>query len=293
MKALKVKFDNGISRNEGLNAGKYPLHHFYANKITDTVFRHPLNIAFAGYDEWIKGCCRKRTNSELFAVEFVRKGSMVFVQDGKKYTIEKDSVFLVREGADSEMLMGEDAYCFKMTACISGPLLNAALVSLGLNEANCIKLNEPAGLEKIMNAAIKELKSQDKGFQGRASELAYSILLRLGAEYSKRRYPAKLLEAVGLLESNLHKPLTLPEVCRSTGISQPTLSRLFRTHMNLSPIEYFIRQKMLAAKELLKREDMSIKEISQKLGYSNQLYFSSEFKKRMGASPKEFRLKPQ
>jgi AraC family transcriptional regulator of arabinose operon len=109
-------------------------------------------------------------------------------------------------------------------------------------------------------------------------------------EYKKSLFPADLANAVTFLENNIYGSLSLKKVCNSLGSSQSTLNRLFKKYLGASPIEYFIAQKMLAAKEMLKNDKLSIKEIAETLGYSNQLYFSTEFKKRNGSSPREFRF---
>ena len=292
MKKLNTFFDDGVSKIEGLNVGKYPLHHFFKTYAgnENKLFRYPLNIEFSGMDEWCKGCYRKRTNSELFAIEFIREGSLSFIQNGKKYLIEKDQLFIIRPGTDNEVFMEKHDYCLKMTSSISGPLLEPLLISLGIEDVDCIQLSNPLLLEEIMQSAIEELKNKKEGFHARCSEIAYNTLLQLGMEYKRSFYPISLANAVSFLENNIHNTLPLNTICESLGISQSTLNRLFRKYLGMAPVEYFINQKMLAAKEMLKNDKLSIKEIAESLGYSNQLYFSTEFRKRNGTSPREFRF---
>lgn len=289
---LNTYFDNGISRLEGFNAGQYPIHHFFRTYSgnENSLFRYPLNIEFSGMDEWSKGCYRKRTNSELFAIEFIREGGMTFIQEGKKYTVEKDQLFIVRPGADNEVFMEKHDYCLKMTSCISGQLLEPLLISLGMEKVDYIPLSNPQQLEKIMKSGIDELKDKKESFLTRCSEIAYRTILQLGMEYKSSLYPEELANAVSFLENNIYNSLSLKKICASLGNSQSTLNRLFRKHLGVSPIEYFINQKMLAAREMLKNDKLSIKEIAEMLGYSNQLYFSSEFRKRNGSSPRKFRF---
>lgn len=293
MKQTKIFTVNGNSKIEGFNVGKYPEHHFYSaySSLSENVFRYPLNIDFTGTDEWIKGCYRKRTNSELFAIEFIREGSMTYIQNGVKSIVEKDALFLVRRGTNNEVYMEEDNYCLKMTSSINGPLLEALLASLGLGNVDYIQISNPHKLEEIMREGIDELREKKDGFQYRCSEIAYRTLIQLGLEHKKSKYPPKLERALSFIERNIYNPISLNELCGSTGLSQPTLNRLFRKHIGTSPVDYFINQKMLIANQMLKNETMSIKEISQTLGYSNQLYFSAEFKKRHGQSPRDFRTK--
>jgi len=293
MKRVKVFNVIGNSSIEGFNVGKYPDHHFYSaySSLSENVFRYPLNIDFTGTDEWIKGCSRKRTNSELFAIEFIREGSMTYIQDGVRNIVEKDALFLVRHGTDNEVYVEKDDYCLKMTSSISGPILESMIASLGLENVNYIQISNPHRLEEIMQEGIDELREKKDGFQYRCADIAYRTLVQLGLEHKKSKYPPKLERALSFIERNIYNSITLNNICESTGISQPTLNRLFKKHIGKSPFDYFIEQKMLIANQMLKNETMSIKEISQTLGYSNQLYFSAEFKKRNGRSPRDFRTK--
>lgn len=48
---------------------------------------------------------------------------------------------------------------------------------------------------------------------------------------------------------------------------------------------------MLRAKELLRLENLSLKEIATMVGYSSLNAFSTQFKNTIGISPREFRMK--
>lgn len=121
--------------------------------------------------------------------------------------------------------------------------------------------------------------------------LVYELLLTLGEGVKIGKMPPSLHEALVLFESNLGQSFATLDLPRQCGCSSMTLRRLFRKHFHTTPIEYFIGMKMAYAKEALCCSPLSIKELSRQLGYSNQLYFSAEFKKRLGLSPKSYRLK--
>jgi two-component system response regulator YesN len=87
----------------------------------------------------------------------------------------------------------------------------------------------------------------------------------------------------------LSKTLSLSELAALLGSSRSSLARTFAQYLNETPINYFIRLKMDAAKSLLQNTNMQIQEIADYVGYNNSLYFSSEFKKRVGKSPREYR----
>ena len=65
--------------------------------------------------------------------------------------------------------------------------------------------------------------------------------------------------------------------------------KMFRDYTNISPARYMQELRLQEACRLLSGTAMSIKEIAFRLGYSNALYFSAEFRRFTGESPRNFR----
>ncbi|MFW6246048.1 MAG: helix-turn-helix domain-containing protein [Tangfeifania sp.] len=91
------------------------------------------------------------------------------------------------------------------------------------------------------------------------------------------------------MNKNLHKKLTLDEIAAEVGYSATYFSTLFKKEINYSPLSYFSHLKILKACELLDYTSQKIKEISFQLGYSDPYYFTKDFKKKMGMSPRQYR----
>ena len=88
-----------------------------------------------------------------------------------------------------------------------------------------------------------------------------------------------------------HPPenLSIQNVCRQFGISQTTLSRLFRNYANMSYNNYLIRMRVeMAQKMLREQKDSYIKDVATAVGYSDQFYFSRIFRSVTGMSPSEY-----
>ncbi len=67
------------------------------------------------------------------------------------------------------------------------------------------------------------------------------------------------------------------------------LSNLFSTVIGITLEQYIIKQKIEKVKEYLFYDELSIKEISYKLGYSSVAHLSSQFKKITGFTPTAFK----
>ncbi|HCE45227.1 MAG TPA: hypothetical protein DET40_16935 [Lentisphaeria bacterium] len=286
----KIVIDDGVTKLGGYNVGRYPIHHFIQNWVFESQSAMPLKLMAVGDDEWIEGCYRYRRNSDIFAVEHVVKGGMDFTQNGKKYHVGPGQVYLSHLGADNDTSTGSEGFCLKKTMIISGTLLPGILAITGLANTDVIKLRRPEFVACLIDKAYAESRDKTVNFMQNCSATSYHVLMELSSEINRSSYPPKLQMSLEILNRKMNEKLSVAEICESTGMSSVTLHRLFKKHIGMSPINYYILQKMEAAKELLAIPFLSIKEISQQLGYSNQLYFSAEFRKHCGASPKQFRM---
>lgn len=73
------------------------------------------------------------------------------------------------------------------------------------------------------------------------------------------------------------------------GYEYKYLSGLFSTTAGITLEQYIIRQKMEKVKEFLIYDELSVKEIAFRLGYSSMAHLSSQFKKIIGLTPTAFK----
>lgn len=98
-----------------------------------------------------------------------------------------------------------------------------------------------------------------------------------------------LTGAINYMYDHLYEELTLDDVATYMGLSKSYVNLIFKTHTKRAPLEFFTHLKIQQACKYLRLTPMYIYEISSKLGYEDQYYFSRIFKKVMGISPKNYR----
>lgn len=91
------------------------------------------------------------------------------------------------------------------------------------------------------------------------------------------------------MKEHVDATLTVEQMAREAGLSASHFSRLFTQQTGFAPVDYFIHLKMQRACRFLTLTPLSIKEISSKLGYADQYYFSRIFHKVIGQSPAAYR----
>jgi AraC-like DNA-binding protein len=93
-----------------------------------------------------------------------------------------------------------------------------------------------------------------------------------------------------IIDNNLNENLDLNKICSRIRWSKSYMIRKFKEETGRTPYDYMLIKKIELAKKILTLTDFSIKEIAEKLKFADQYYFSGIFKKKVGVSPKKFRM---
>ena len=92
-----------------------------------------------------------------------------------------------------------------------------------------------------------------------------------------------------LLVSDLSKRYTIEQLSAEFCISQTALKNTFRDVYGVPVAAYIKAERMKSAADLLLSTDLSVQEISEKVGYENQSKFSAAFRENFGTTPALFR----
>lgn len=87
-----------------------------------------------------------------------------------------------------------------------------------------------------------------------------------------------------------HADLKVPELARHCGMSESGLYAFFRAYANTTPIEEKNRVLVNRAVTLLGSTDLSVEEISDRVGFQSVAYFRKIVRKTTGKTPTEIRL---
>ena len=107
---------------------------------------------------------------------------------------------------------------------------------------------------------------------------------------AKRQGENKVVDVVQqYLENNMYNHITLEDVLRETCFSKSYITKLFRDYNGVSIMGHYMDMKIEEAKKLLSEDELSLTEVSEKLGFSSIHHFSSTFKKKTRMTPWEYR----
>lgn len=101
-----------------------------------------------------------------------------------------------------------------------------------------------------------------------------------------------LRNAREILVSQHMPPPTIDEIARRVGMSGTKLKSGFRSLFGHTIADYANDLRMTAAKDLLRKSDRPIAQVSAELGYEYQNSFTVAFRRKWGVLPKDYRRNP-
>ena len=96
-------------------------------------------------------------------------------------------------------------------------------------------------------------------------------------------------EVLNIIEKNYSNEILIDDICAELNINKCYFCSMFKKEIGLTFINYLNNYKIEKSKELLKNPNLSLLDISLSVGYNNQSYFSTVFKKTTSKTPLEFR----
>ncbi len=99
----------------------------------------------------------------------------------------------------------------------------------------------------------------------------------------------EIIQAQQWILRNYSGSFTIQGVASHFDMSLRTFNRRFKLATGLTPMEYLQSIRIGTAKDLLKQSNLSVADISYKVGYSDPGYFSKQFKKQVSLNPKSYR----
>lgn len=105
----------------------------------------------------------------------------------------------------------------------------------------------------------------------------------------EKRLSSDVKKAIEFIRNNLSIRLTTAEIANNLFMSQNTLAKRFRDEMGLPIGKYIDKLIFFEAEKLLTKSPLSVKEISDTLGFCDQFYFSRRFRQIFEESPLSYR----
>ncbi len=230
-----------------------------------------------------------------FQLIYITRGRGALKTNGKKqYPIHEGTLFMLFPGCwhwySPDGKVGWDEYWVGF----NGPYPQA------LQEKGFFSPRDPVfylGLDDFILHHFVDMfdivNGEAPGYQQRLGAIVIEILAKMTSFSLRQRQDSQSAQIVQkakfLFEESIYEDLDMVSAARSLGVSYPCFRQLFKDYTGLSPYQHFLQLKINKAKIMLEEGRYSVKEISYRLGFDNQYYFSRLFKKKAGVSPSLWR----
>ena len=117
-------------------------------------------------------------------------------------------------------------------------------------------------------------------------------ILRRAAEHEmKLPLMQTVSRAVDAIRRGYARNVSLEALAESCGLTLRNMQRRFQKAFGISPQEFLIKTRVLAAMRLLNSTSLTAAEIAAKSGFVDASSFAEQFKRRTGMTPTEYRAK--
>ena len=104
-----------------------------------------------------------------------------------------------------------------------------------------------------------------------------------------KNYSPYVRRALSYINENYQNPITIDSICNNFNINKSYFCNIFKKETNYTFTNYLNYFRIEKSKELLSNTDLSILDIALMVGYTNQSYYSTMFKKFTTITPVYYR----
>ncbi len=237
-------------------------------------------------------------HSATYQIQFLISGNVECVINNEPLPLKPKEVLFIKQGMTHSYTVDKETGASSLE--IEFNALDPDTVAL-LSTIRTITPDRDGILESLLRRIVRE--GQKKGL--RFTEMANALLTacviclaRLSTSPEDMEQVEKvaddpssskvLLAATNYIYQNLNKSITIADLAKGCGYNKDYLYRTIKREKGISAIQYINNIRYEEACKMIAVTDLSISEISWKLGFDSIQYFSRFFKTRAGVSPSEY-----
>ena len=258
----------------------------YNKKLCEKANQITLNLLAYGHakisTEW-KG---KALNTAFSYLYYVYKGHCTLISENKTIELTAGNWYLIPSGynfrGSCEDYMEDIYFHIQLSGTDNLDILRHIKEPLAMSEPTVPRVlfeyvRKPDDILSILTVKNK----------------VYEILARILTEnhisIEQPIHSECVLNAISYISAHLSASLTTTEIAENSYVSKSKLTKQFRKELSMSIQEYLYNILLSEASKLVLNTNLSFGEISERLGFSDQFYFSKKFKEKYGISPRKYR----
>jgi AraC-like DNA-binding protein len=243
----------------------------------------------------------------------IHKGHGVNIVNGHEYLISDGDVFVIEKGVEHEycrtsqlyastLLMDFDALPLPFDLLGRHPGYYSLFeVEPGLRKKYSFnaKLNVSSETMTVVDELLGQLRvewhDRKPGYEAAIIGFLTELIVLLARCYVKQslggdsQAVSRVGEVVSRIETGFKSDISLDELVSIACMSKRSLIRYFNSVYNMPPIKYLLQVRIRKASEMLRGTNKSISAIAMECGFDDSNYFTRQFRRAIGMSPREYR----
>lgn len=158
-------------------------------------------------------------------------------------------------------------------------------------------LGENQELQPLINRLIQTFTTGSKSRDALLDLMLKELIIRLLQTEAKATIIKstnniynnhRIAYVVKYIRDNLSDNLTIDQLADKVYLSPSHFHKLFKNTLGESPVTFLIKERINLAKKMIRRENYTIAEVAERVGFNNVSYFNRQFKKYEGVSPGQY-----
>ncbi|MEK6796758.1 MAG: AraC family transcriptional regulator [Spirochaetota bacterium] len=258
---------------------------------------YPLIVQCIGKSDWRGPYHISRKDSDQYAVEFVHEGRGSLVENGKSFSLKKNDVFILHHGSDHTYSAAQGDVLRKTWITVRGPFLGNLLHLYGMGDVFHV-----SGCERLAPVFVRLYRAGERAYEAHrhtqriafdASLILHEIINFIAQKTRawENRYDIDIAKMKQYIDDHIGSAISLGDLAELIGCSPSQAVRRFKKDAGMTPYGYVLHRRIEMAKFYLKDTTIPIGRIANTLGFDDEHYFSSFFRKRTGRTPSSVRMR--
>ena len=223
----------------------------------------------------------------MFYMHLVENGTGVLKIDGKKYPLERGTLFFTFPWQEHEIISSDNLIYFYIS--FSGNGVKERFDRVGVSKENFI-FSDFGHLNSFWMSAIKRFDYRNANILTESVLMHTLSFIKMEDEEKSDFIEDRFHNIVVYLDTNFtDRDISLKTIADVFFYSEKYLSALFMKRMNVKFTDYLNKLRIEYAINLMAEGEKSLSKIAEKSGYVDQFYFSKVFKKIIGKTPTEYK----
>lgn len=253
-------------------------------------------VYHSGFCSTAPGYTYGKDTRNYYLIHYVTKGKGVYKTGGNTYSLSANDGFLITPGDTIIHIADTDEPWDVCWVAFFGRRAEQLLESAGLNREHPLFRYEK---DDYLERCVKDIYNESRT-TGNITVITGYFYLFMGklieiynAEKNKKNEILTFShfdDAVIYIKRNIRTQISIGNLASYLRLDSSQVYRIFQKNAGCSPRQFIENMRMQKSCELLLKTDLSVKEISEWMGYEYQSHFTKQFKGKIGINPSDYRL---